>query len=531
MLEPTTAERLMRLRALLMAAIASASDTTATGRHAAVTALDGVCELAMGLAAHELNVSLKDKEPFPAQLGKLRSNLGAKWEPAGVQAVTELHRARNDVQHFGLLPDPSHVPIWTNEVERFVFSLVRAAFAADLATVSASGAVEDEELRGLLQAADDSIATQDFQRSLRASHDAFDVALRRFTTTRGYRDSFRGQSFHEFEEFRAIKGTIERLDQYLDVAALAVDPGEWFWFEAIGRSSRGRGLGPTEEDAKRALAFCLNWVLRYESFVARYATARKQGPPEPQASPYEQYEKPVVVTIEATEGYRSPLRGTSVRVLVSHFPPQWDWDLQPAAKELEQSELPSLSLHSLGDWEQAAFGVHVPDGATADAVLTAIQAVIDKAHLRYENRLADRRQADADAENIAVSYREAIAAAGASERFTDVQVEPAFREGGHRVSVAVELPDDIEEVDLGPAMTAAATGETMTGATVRVWSGSMTFPNSTVPPDRVIETFDAGLAAAQEQATQRKNEEVERAAEDTKLVADMQALLSRRAEP
>ena len=99
------AVRLIRLRTFLYAAQASSTDQTSTGRHAAAVALDGVCELAMGLAAAQLELPPPNGiEGLPKLLGRLAERLGDRWKHEGVKGFRELHRARNSAQHDGLTP-------------------------------------------------------------------------------------------------------------------------------------------------------------------------------------------------------------------------------------------------------------------------------------------------------------------------------------------------------------------------------------------------------------------------------------------
>ena len=103
--DSTMAARLIRLRSFLHAAQASSSDLTSTGRHAAAVALDGVCELAMGLAAVELELPPPNGiEGLPRLLARLTERLGDRWKHEGVKGFRELHRARNAAQHDGLAP-------------------------------------------------------------------------------------------------------------------------------------------------------------------------------------------------------------------------------------------------------------------------------------------------------------------------------------------------------------------------------------------------------------------------------------------
>jgi len=142
MLEATTAERLVRLRLMLASAVSAASDTTQGGRHAAVIALDGVVELALGLAFHHRNLSVK-RDGFHEHKTALREDLAGTWTPRGEQGVNELHRARNSAHH-GLLPAAHHIPTWTANVEQFVGSLVGAAFIRQTLNDSAIQQTRDE---------------------------------------------------------------------------------------------------------------------------------------------------------------------------------------------------------------------------------------------------------------------------------------------------------------------------------------------------------------------------------------------------
>ena len=408
-MEPTTAERLVRLRSLLIAAQASASDETAVGRHSAVIALDGVCELALGLAAHHLGVPVASKGGLPALLERVRSHLGKRWVQDGVQGFVELHRARNDAQHYGLLPDAAHVPLWTAEVERFVRSLVAASFAQDLAAVSAASAVEAEDLRTLLIRAEEELGANEDAESLKSSYEAFERALRAFRARRGSNPfRFRSDAFRKFGEFQDIKSTIEELEQFVDVATLAADPGEWIWLRSVIGRLGSSAAAPTHADAQRGLAFTLSWVLRYEAFVHRYPTAESDELGHVRPSLDERYEKPRVTAIAHSE--RHAVRGQEFVVFdvtLSHLPPEWDYEVSAATKRFsEAAEHPAkFSALLVGD----TLVIEVSDAMAPADVLGLIDAILDETHHDFEARLQRWREARDEAIAVANRYRADLA--------------------------------------------------------------------------------------------------------------------------
>src|SRR4051794_20297248 len=161
-LDPVVAERLVRLRLLLAGALAAATDQTPIGRHVSVVFLDGVTELALHLAADEVGIDVTPRQGLEDVYALLAAELGSAWDRKWWRGVREMHRARNNLQHHGVLPDAQHLPMWAAEADRFVHSLVTATFDADLTTVRAADAVIDQDLRRQLAQAEAAIDAGEF---------------------------------------------------------------------------------------------------------------------------------------------------------------------------------------------------------------------------------------------------------------------------------------------------------------------------------------------------------------------------------
>src|SRR4051794_39774018 len=104
-MDAVTAERLIRLRVLLSAALAAATDQTASGRHVSVIFLDGVSEMALHLAADELGINVGPRHGLEDVYANVARQLGGSFNGKGWKGVRELHRARNQLQHHAELPD------------------------------------------------------------------------------------------------------------------------------------------------------------------------------------------------------------------------------------------------------------------------------------------------------------------------------------------------------------------------------------------------------------------------------------------
>jgi hypothetical protein len=180
------------------------------------------------------------------------------------------------VQHAGVLPGADQLAPWAAETERFVRSLISASFGLDLDLVSSALGVTNEELRTHVERAEDSLRREHAEASFEASWDAFQAARRKWAqqggTNRGPLDAPFGHS-PDFDEFRKANNLFREIEDRLDVSTFAPDIGEWVWFRRQHQESQ-TASPPTLEDARRALAFVLGWILRFESYSVRYPDER-----------------------------------------------------------------------------------------------------------------------------------------------------------------------------------------------------------------------------------------------------------------
>ena len=289
MIDPTVADRLIRLRTLHQRAMAAAADTTPAGQHEAIVALDGVVEQALLLAATELGITPREKDSLVDVHGKVCGELGARWLRPGNKAIIELHRSRNNVQHHGVLPREDHLPVWLTESDRYIGSLVTEVFHVALEDVHAADAVATEDLRVLLLEAELALAAGDTDTVLRRTDLALARASGEFRRQR--HGSGLRTSVGDFGEFREIAKALDAINEFVDIAYFAADPGDGLWFKALGQRRFPSGTKPELSDAQRAFGFVLSWVLRWEAFVAR----------QPQRGDY--------VHAEAAYAFSPPVRG------------------------------------------------------------------------------------------------------------------------------------------------------------------------------------------------------------------------------
>lgn len=265
-------ERLVDLRFLLEIALQQARDATAVGRHAATILLDGVNELALALA-----VSNKvDRVPpgFWELMKKAHSAYQTSWDAPGRKGVEELHRARNLVQHHGVSSDPANLARWAADTERFVRSLVDAAFEVELRNVVRADAVIDPEIRSHLRAAEEALSASDGAETLKSALEALRIATSRWRSQWEDADptQFRSTLGGGLQDDGA-RGQLQRLTLYTEVLPFSLDLGEFVWLRSLERATNA-DVPVDARDAERALSFVLAWILRWEAFWFSYTEQR-----------------------------------------------------------------------------------------------------------------------------------------------------------------------------------------------------------------------------------------------------------------
>jgi hypothetical protein len=278
-LAPSDAQRLARLRVLMGDARRRAGDESELGLHLAVIAIDGVGELAIGLCVAHLGIALKKgQHTVPGRLGALIEELAIA--PPGRKGYLELHRARNSVQHEGILPLAEQLPLWLAETEQLVDALVAASFEVGLDAVRSADGVADADLRGLLEEAEDLLQGGDAPGSFDRSWSALEEARREFRQKTGLHRMSptlgvgHGSVIGMDDGLKSVAAELGKLSGEMEVSAFTAEPGEWLWFRQRQGELFGRGPAPTRAEAGRAFVFALGWILRYESYISRHGVDR-----------------------------------------------------------------------------------------------------------------------------------------------------------------------------------------------------------------------------------------------------------------
>jgi hypothetical protein len=284
MLTDATRRQLQRLRFLLEEALARSQDPTEIGRHSALILLDGACEYAMAIA---LGHHGRSTESFPKKFSLLRETLN-DWKPDAWGSILQLHGARNQAQHHGTVVDASNMPGWVAQAQRFIDSLVVAAFDVELRTVLLAESVETEDVRLQLVDAEKALDQGDAVGAFSATLSAFDSAR---SAWRGQRVETVGQLQLQYSGRGQLSGietdptnlSLIRFEDLLEVGPFTPDIGEYHWLLAR-RGELEHQIDPTIDTAHRAFLFVLAWVLRWEAFSTRYE-ARRYPPPSPKYEP------------------------------------------------------------------------------------------------------------------------------------------------------------------------------------------------------------------------------------------------------
>jgi hypothetical protein len=448
-LDIATRSRLVRLKTFLLDAQRRAADTTEPGRHLAVVALDGVCENALYLAVNGLGVDLKPRADFPEMEAKLRVHLAERWDRSGWAGVRAMHRVRNLAQHEGVLPDVEQVRLWTIDTERFVRSLVGATFHLELLEITLASAIDHHDVRACLEQAERAVAAGDGREGFDSAARGFDLARRAWRAQRGGAGATRGlpPKFQDLETADYVRSSIAWLDELSEVAVFALDMSEYHWLDAAIGQHQSPGPPPTTKDARRALLFSFEWVLRWESFSSRYPGARWR----------EWYAQPAPRT--GTE----PRTPAILRVVVSQALLRYG-DRHLIEYEVQLADLPDDEATWRSGLQDALLGSapalsgHLGPGGSltlrADAsvgpetLMNKLRTAMATADAHYDERLASGAAWFAEADRLQREYDAAFAGSPRQRppRVGAVSIEPGTPDPGCSppFELAVEFADTVD---------------------------------------------------------------------------------------
>lgn len=271
-----TALALVRLRLMTEDAVRRADDPSGAGVQQALIALDGACEFALWLATQHAGIVLKngDRASVPDLYSAARANgwqLSKAWP-----GVNQMHRARNDAQHAGVIPDRDQLPAWRDSTVAFIDSVTVVAFATRLEDISVVAAVRDPQIRLALEMGESYIAAHP-EESFRIVWSAFETA----------RDKWRGQRNAALPALN-LRGPVEAvssvsltdqdpgraIEELLEVQPFVGNLSDYVWLRRVSLEQSSTGWPPSSDDARRALVLVAGWVVRWEIFDQGYQEDR-----------------------------------------------------------------------------------------------------------------------------------------------------------------------------------------------------------------------------------------------------------------
>ena len=403
-LSPSALAGLIRLRMMLERGLREAGDNSEPSRHIALVTLDGACEYAIRFCAHCRGLLLKPEAGFHAGLELLRKDLSGrkKWGQTGVRGVLELHAARNQAQHMGLLPDRELMSTWTLDAKAFICGLVKVAFDVELGDVMLADAIRNDKLRGLLSEAERQLNAGDSRTAFRYADGALHEARQLWLVQQDY--ARRAPLPQE-----AVAGDAVDL---LEVQAFTSDIAGYTQLLTTRRHVETGGPEPDAAEARSALLFAFDWILRWEVFKEGYPIERyteywqSVGPPQ-----LDDGGRPEIAWhIESYRLEAGAGREEEYEVLLQlKNIPSWKtgtWGLDfsealaSAETELGHTTLgisPNIDAHGM-------LRVRVAVSTDPKNVASVLNRAVDIATERYERRDEDMRAAQEKAAELRESY-------------------------------------------------------------------------------------------------------------------------------
>lgn len=411
-----------------------AEDVSAAGRHVALVELDGACEYALWLASRAHSVRPKsDRASVPDLFSAVKEALGEHWQVRGWAGVNQLHRARNDAQHAGVVPAADQLPHWRDAAVAFIDSLCTAAFRVSLTAIVLADAVRDPSLRQQLQASEEAISS-DPGRALLLAMSAFRQAREQWRGQRRpnmLQPQFPVASWHDRPPTAEIRDQLRELDNFLEVQLFAGDAGEYIWLQRAHNEQLSAGWAPTPEEARRALLFITGWIVRWEIFNSGYPADRWDAHRESIEPPtIGDGQKPQIIGAQAD--FQPEVSGRAARAVLyiqlANIPERgrqpWDALLRNAlAESAKEAQQPSL-FADIQWFFSGLLLVHVDLESDADVVCDVVANALERAFQRCGAQQLEADARERDRQQLEVALGEIVDAARSDELglFGDVRV-------------------------------------------------------------------------------------------------------------
>jgi hypothetical protein len=440
---------LVRLRAALEHAKLLAQDRTERGRHVALISLDGAVEYAMWLVVQHVGLPIPERASFHDAMNKLIGHFSSSWQQPGRRGVIHVHAARNQAQHGGSTPDPALMDGWVDEIEAFVQSLTFAAFGVALHEILLASAIDNEVLRNQITAAELAIDAAVPELAFASAYETFLAARVRWRDQQG--DAYNYMALQaSFDADPAHIDPAGRSTDYADVSVFASDLGEYHWLIATRRHV-AQGVPVNLDDARRALQFVYHWILRWQTFDARYPSERWR-------QYFDSLTPPSVGDGQTPEIQWAEVGGTQMigpderrRVVVqlANLPERgrddWGVDINQALEVATAKVGVSVGKIVAGQRTTTGqFTFFVDLELTADQVAASLQITVEEATCRYAARREETQQRDAEANAQAAAFTEFFAQY--DDLFGAAHASRQVRADGESILVSVDYSGSLYEL-------------------------------------------------------------------------------------
>lgn len=401
-LVPADARHLQGLRSMLEDARGLALRASPLQRTTATVLLDGVAERAVHLVAVSRGVKIPPKADFNALVQAVVESLGDAWVPSHLPDVRQLHRARNAAQHEGLPPDRDMLVPWADAVGAFVHGLVDAQFDVDLDRVALWQSVIDDGLRAHLQAASEALESGDAAGSISQSQLALRGAERLWQNLRSMPFGLLSASGPALGMGSTNRRDAEliKLQREARLSTFAGTSAEVAWFTQL---TQERSDVVDLDDAERAYAFAVTWVLGFEAARASW-TPNRRARASRTARLVRAGDEPAV--IDAVLHVEPTRPGVSIRVRIRGVPAEGYGDWAAALN----ARLRAAAESAGEEWEIADDGTAVVRLDDANTIERQV-AVLASALIEVDADVDESRRASADRDAAASQAADDFAAA------------------------------------------------------------------------------------------------------------------------